>query len=301
VATAWIVLFSSSSSVMMINGEDDMIVIEDFGLKDIKVWYPVNDPIVGGSSSSSIEVLLDDSMARFSGEVMSMTMGIDIVSPGFIGMTAEDSFPDVSMCEGIEIYGRSPTAYAGYRLSFGTEHADDMKYGRGYKAPFELPEYFAKVRLSFADFSDNWDEISGEIKVKCEDDNRYCLKMNTLKSMSIVSIWGEGVNGVVELELKSIKAYDCVTTDNDGDLFKRLVNIIGTPENSNKEDPDNDNNNNSSDLLSTIAISIAGVAIFTSLVAIFSVWRLKRNVATKSISSDPKPIVKATDSDNLIL
>merc|ERR1712129_318040 len=40
----------------------------------------------------------------------------------------------------------------------------------------------------------------------------YCPDTDTLRNMKTMSIWGEGVGGVVDLEVQSISAIGCLST-----------------------------------------------------------------------------------------
>ncbi len=110
-----------------------------------------------------------------------------------------------------------------------------MHHGRGYKAHVNgLPssdsdagtsgggaaspkwagrlsdKEFGTVTLPFASFSSYWDEGSGKTITECsEDDPRYCPTLATLRNIETVSLWGEGVEGDVALDVRGIKAVGC--------------------------------------------------------------------------------------------
>lgn len=281
VVTTIICLFSDVVHAV----EGDVIILEDFENPKF-TWYAKNDPVMGGRSTSNVTVG-DDGLGKLNGEVVNVPF---LSAPGFITMETRDVFPDISMCEGLEFEGRATTPYSGYRLSFGMAHAKNMRYGRGYKAPFEIGTTMDKVTLSFSKFSDNWDEATGDILVECSNDNpTFCPKTEDLMNLGVLTFWGEGVNGVVDLELKSISAYDCVS-DNDGDLFKSLIRVFSSP----AEDKDL-SESDQSDTQGTIGIALGGAALVISLIALASVFKMKKT------STEPKPVLKASDPDDQLL
>jgi hypothetical protein len=141
-------------------------------------------------------------------------------APGFIKAAADGSFPDASA----EIAGdlvltvrTSTPTYKGFRVSFATGYAaayscaggGSMPFSRGcFKAKFDVPSgnTFVKVRIPFNQFSDMWSPSTGEQTTKCADDKSVCPTARTLKNISRLEVWAEGVDGVVNLEVSSISA-----------------------------------------------------------------------------------------------
>lgn len=261
----------------------DIVVIENFAAPDMS-WYPVIDTFVAGNSTGA--VLLEDGLGKLEGEVRTFS---STNAPGFVGMQAQDDFPDVSTCEGLAVVGRSTTPDYTFEISFGTAHTDVMRYGRGYKSPLKFGDQMEEVRISFVDFSDNWNEFTGKLNVKCEENNEYCPTTKTLRNMAILGFWAEGKIGPVNLQIKSVKAYDCVT-NNDGDLFKSLTNMFNSP---NEAESGPSSSLSRSDVLSIVALSLGALALVVSLVAVRGVKR--------SAQATPKPEMKASDPDANIL
>merc|ERR1712217_575297 len=82
--------------------------------------------------------------------------------------------------------------------------------GYGYKSNFEAPVgKFGDVELPFTGFSNHWDDGTGEPITKCEDDSKSCPTEASLKNMKTISIWGEGVEGDINLQIKNIRASGC--------------------------------------------------------------------------------------------
>jgi len=93
-----------------------------------------------------------------------------------------------------------------------------MPFVRGYKAPFEVKKSnsFQDVVIPFTDFSDNWDPYTGDIKVKCKENSIHCPDEATLRYFTTFSIMGEGKDGIVHVEVKSVDAVDCAFDDGKG-------------------------------------------------------------------------------------
>merc|ERR1712194_260447 len=139
-------------------------------------------------------------------------------APGFIKLEASGSFPDVSACQAIELVVKSTTAdYQGYRMSFGTKHspASWMPWIRGYKTHFSLnsTEEVQTVVVPFHDFTLKWDSATGNAIEICALNTKLCPDQGTLKDMKKLSIMGEGVEGHVQLEIQSIMATGCGSTE----------------------------------------------------------------------------------------
>lgn len=123
-----------------------------------------------------------------------------------------------------------------------------MHHGRGYKAPVDgLPSPdpedadmntthtptwassrlsdadFGTVDLPFSSFSSYWNEGSGATIVACsEDDPGYCPTMATLRNVETISLWGEGVEGDVALDVRRITAVGCR-----GGRYAKMLKSLG--------------------------------------------------------------------------
>lgn len=190
-------------------GADQEIMIEDFSRSPTHSWEVMNDPVMGGRSSSSYAV--EDGAAKFTGTCAIVPF---LKAPGFVTMQTggfrqpSEDFPDVSSCTALKMVMKSGTDYAGYRVSFGTKRAG--MFGRGFKAPaLSVPSDFDEVVVPFTDFSLRWDEATGDIKTPCANDESACPDADTLRDMGAFAFWGEGVEGDVDLEIRSISAIGC--------------------------------------------------------------------------------------------
>jgi len=206
--------------------QDHEIVIENFD-DPVHVWTTMNDPVMGGKSSSAIAI--EDGIAKFDGEVAIVPF---LNAPGFIQMLTRGGgsgpYPDLSACTSLKMNLTATEEYSGYRVSFGNVHLPEGRHAYGYKADFDAPvgEY-GDVVIPFTDFSSKWDEATGDQIVSCDDDAKYCPDVNTLKDMKTFAIWGEGVEGDLHLRVKSISAVGCSSGEGPPSPFHLGVDMLG--------------------------------------------------------------------------
>mmetsp|Transcript_15805 Transcript_15805/g.23950 ORF Transcript_15805/g.23950 Transcript_15805/m.23950 type:complete len:287 (+) Transcript_15805:313-1173(+) len=192
------------------------IVVEDFQNTQNK-WTTLNDPVMGGQSYSNLTI--ENGVAKFTGKCAIVP---SLQAPGFItmetgsGFLAKPSkFPDISSCTAFQFELKTNTEFKGYRFSFGKAKAKGGRFAYGYKTPLifgeDLPPVgeYGLVEIPFDRFSDKWDDATGNIEVECKEDPTYCPTSKWLSKMETMSFWGEGVEGMVDLEVKSIKAVGC--------------------------------------------------------------------------------------------
>jgi len=188
--------------------KEDTTALETFS-NPAHTWREKNDPVMGGKSTGNFTI--KNGIGYFVGRVVNVPF---LQAPGFITTQSMDKtpFPDVRSCNALAITARSKVDYTGYRVSFGTKQPPIHKrHAYGYKAHFNAPtgEAFTTVEIPFANFSDYWDDATGEQIKTCQDNVIYCPDQETLKDMKTITIWGEGVGGDVHLEIKSISATGC--------------------------------------------------------------------------------------------
>lgn len=173
-------------------------------------WFMTNDPFMGGESTGTF--VINDGLAIMDGEVVDVPF---LKSPGFLQVQSRDLLPrysDVSSCHALKLTLRSSSDYSGYRVSFGNAHpAHAQTFAFGYKADFEVSQSdeFVDVEVPFQDFSDFWDEETGDQIKSCKDYPEYCPGQKTLEDMKTIAIWAEGVAGKVHIEIKEISATGC--------------------------------------------------------------------------------------------
>uniref|UniRef100_A0A7S0IYF5 NADH:ubiquinone oxidoreductase intermediate-associated protein 30 domain-containing protein n=1 Tax=Calcidiscus leptoporus TaxID=127549 RepID=A0A7S0IYF5_9EUKA len=175
-------------------------------------WKALNDPVMGGQSTSRVAV--ENSVLNFTGTCAIVP---SLKAPGFItavtgnGFFAHETFVDVSSCKGLTIVAKDFASYKGYRISFGTAKPIGGKFfAEGYKANLSpTVGAFGAARVPFTAFTDFWDDATGDPIHTCAEDASYCPDQKTLRNMKTMSIWAEGVQGAVHLEVKTIAGYGC--------------------------------------------------------------------------------------------
>ncbi|KAG7339065.1 complex I intermediate-associated CIA30 domain containing protein [Nitzschia inconspicua] len=215
---------SSSSSLSSDPSDSETttsIVLEDFANPQHD-WTTMNDPVMGGQSHSQIQI--NDGIAHFTGTCAVVP---SLNAPGFITMVTgaampwdkpgSQRFPDISSCTAFQLQIKSNTSYQGYRLSFGRAHPSGNRFAFGYKTPLAnvpMDDDFGTITLPFDSFSSKWDDATGDIQVSCHDNTEYCPSQSWLQNIQTMSFWGEGVQGDIDLEIKTISAVGCTTTSN---------------------------------------------------------------------------------------
>jgi len=195
-------------------------------------WSALNDPVMGGQSYSTVSV--SDGILNFTGKCAIVPF---LKAPGFItaatgrgfgpGKVSPETFVDVSSCKGITIIARDySNGYSGYRISFGNAHVSGTHHAYGFKADLHpTVGSFGSVSIPFSSFTDFWDDATGKPIHSCEENREYCPDEHTLTNMQTMSIWAEGVEGHVHLEVKSISGYSCTATMKERDNV--IKDVIG--------------------------------------------------------------------------
>lgn len=176
-------------------------------------WVAMNDPVMGGKSKGTISIR--DGKAHFQGQVAIVPY---LQAPGFItiqSMPRNGIYQDVSSCTALTMELQANVEYSGYRISFGRAHVPGGRFAFGYKSNFTISvsEEMQTLTIPFDDFTDNWDDATGNAKVTCHENSQYCPTTKVLHNIQTISIWGEGVEGTVDLEIKSIGASGCETEE----------------------------------------------------------------------------------------
>jgi hypothetical protein len=192
----------------------DEIILESFDAA-MHSWSANNDPVMGGKSTSTFTI--KDGIGTMNG-TCAIVPSLD--APGFITAVTTDSvkFPDISTCQGLTLTTRSqstPANYQGYRVSFGTDSAFlscGKFFARGFKSDFTAGEgEFSTVQIPFDKFTKCWDDSTGDAVKTCEDFPKFCPTQDRLKDLQTISLWAEGHEADVRLDVKKIGAYGCST------------------------------------------------------------------------------------------
>jgi len=173
---------------------------------------------MGGTSSGFFVVDFTKKIGIFHGKVEPVPAINN--APGFIKVETikGEPWPDVSSCRGLELTLRSSTiSYKGFRLSFGDKAEPGATHIYGFKSdlsidPFlpEDAEGFRTIQVPFDNFTVKWDPRTGNALEKCSSANQeYCPDESSKKELSTIALWGEGVGGTVDLEIRSLTAYGC--------------------------------------------------------------------------------------------
>jgi Complex I intermediate-associated protein 30 (CIA30) len=197
----------------------DEILLESFE-QPSHHWFQMNDPVMGGKSTGTFKI--QDGVGIFDGEVVDVPF---LDAPGFIKVESRGMRPyaDVSACKALKLALKSTVHYGGYRVSFGNAHPRGGKtFAFGYKANLKVPtrddgEQFEEVEILFSDFSDLWDDATGDQIKSCKEYPQYCPTVESLQNMKTIAIWAEGVAGKVHLEIKSISAIGCANVASEAD------------------------------------------------------------------------------------
>jgi len=289
-------------------GGDNKIMLEDFSSSSGHTWNQVNDPVMGGKSIESFQKMIkgEDSIGKFAGHVAIVPF---LQAPGFIKAetsTEGEEWPDISSCVGLEVTLQSYTEYNGLRLSFGKNHPDDaMPYTYGYKADLKLPSessgsIVSVIQIPFTNFTNKWDASTGNAVITCQENKELCPDHETLsQNLYSIAIWGEGVEGDIELDLYSIQAYGCgssstiTSTNNESNNDKEIIideyetlieDIVDPLEEEGKKKSNTKHKNNKMIIL--VGIIIAAFYIGTI-------------VQSKAFTKDPRRIISVMDYDTL--
>lgn len=193
----------------------DEIILESFDAP-VHTWSANNDPVMGGKSTSSFTIA--DGIGTMNGTCAIVP---SLNAPGFITALTTDStkYPDISNCQGLTLTTKSqstPANYEGYRISFGTDSAFlscGKFFARGFKSDFTAGEgEFTTAQIPFDKFTKCWDDSTGDAVKTCEDFPKFCPTQNRLKDLQTISIWAEGHEADVKLDIQKIGAYGCSTT-----------------------------------------------------------------------------------------
>lgn len=171
-------------------------------------WSSENDPVMGGRSSSKF--VEADGYGVYSGTCRIVPA---LKAPGFtIAMTESPlfgKFPDVSSMDGLTLGIRNSGGnITSFKLAFCDSHINLYRCQFGtFKADFEIKPSsdFQEVFVPWSKFSDKWSATTGEHTAEEPP------TAASLKSISQLQIWTEGVTGDFELQLKYVRASKAAT------------------------------------------------------------------------------------------
>jgi hypothetical protein len=176
-------------------------------------WDALIDPVMGGQSVATTTIV--DGAAILDGEVKIVPA---LKAPGFITGQSDMKIDASAVADGeLVMKVRSSTPdYTGFKVSFAANTLNptlacasggNTAFSRGcFKSPFTVPagDDFTEIRIPLSEFSDKWDSATGELTTLCKDDASVCPSADRLKKVQRVSIWGEGKEGQVHIEVQSV-------------------------------------------------------------------------------------------------
>lgn len=169
-------------------------------------WTDLNDPVMGGRSTSTFKV--EGGKGVFDGVCRIVP---SLRAPGFCNAEARPSLaqrmPDASafIDGGIEIELDSTGNLTQFKAAFGNKAEHDFG---SYKADFVVTQGPNTVRIPFTSFSNKWSSSTGEPTVKCSPEHKsVCPTPHSLATLGSVGVWAEGYAGQFHLEITAIRAY----------------------------------------------------------------------------------------------
>lgn len=185
------------------------LVSFDAGSPHLYTWTDLNDPVMGGLSTSSFKVKPEEGLGIFNGTVRIVP---SLKAPGFCNAEARTGLMEKMADASAAIAGgmlytvMSSGKMSSFKASFGT----GLEYNFGsYKADFDVPAdgQFHQVYIPFTAFSNKWSAATGEPTTKCSPSHKeVCPNTKVLRSLGSIGIWAEGAAGDFHLEVKSIAA-----------------------------------------------------------------------------------------------
>ena len=216
--SAWIMLFAAAAAV-----PDTLLATFDGAKGTSYRWSDMNDPVMGGASTSSFREDKTHKTGIFNGTCAIVKF---LNAPGFAKITTANwfaKFKDISahIGGGMQLRVRSTTpTYTGYRLGFAAKGVPRTSpYGGGsFKGNFALKNTtdWQVASVPFNAFSYDWSGYTGRCDTKdpggqqhhcCTPTSpKYCPTAEYLATVTDLEIWAEGVAGDFHLEVEWIGA-----------------------------------------------------------------------------------------------
>lgn len=181
-------------------------------------WKDVNDPVMGGLSTSTFVISSDTKTAVWNGTVQIVP---SLKAPGFCNAETDNAFtskfPDASSFTHLMLKVRTSTPeYAGFKFSFAADTINPQF--KSFKGDFNVTGTdWQWVTIPFASgFSNDWSPYTGECSTKdptgkqhycCDADHQdKCPTTKNLQSIEQLGLWTEGAQGDFHLEIERIGA-----------------------------------------------------------------------------------------------
>jgi len=181
----------------------DNIDLATFDGKAAHKWKTESDPVMGGQSDSKFEV--KDGYGEYSGTCRVVP---SLKAPRFtIALTEMPllaRFPDTSEAEGIILTVRNVEAnITQFKFAFCDSRINAYRCQfQSFKADFKIApsDTFTEVFLPWSAFSDKWSASTGQHTAENPP------QAASLRSITQLQLWTEGVAGKFRLQLKSVRA-----------------------------------------------------------------------------------------------
>lgn len=203
-------------------------------------WSDLNDPVMGGASTSTFKVTADKT-GLFNGTCAIVSF---LHAPGFAKIVGSAKFADITGYDNIAMRVRSSTpGYQGFKVEFSAPHVPRTSiYGGGsYKAGFNLTGGdWQVVEVPLTAFSYDWSGYTGRCDTKdpkgmfpwskpkqhycCDKSGQQpaksevCVESKFLKTIDSIGVWAEGVHGDFNIEIDWIGATKKSLEAGPGDL-----------------------------------------------------------------------------------
>jgi len=190
-------------------------------------WRDLNDPVMGGGSTSTFRLNKAEKTGTFNGTCAIVKF---LKAPGFAKITGSAKFHDITGYDNIALRVRSSTpSYQGFKVAFAAPGIPKTSIygGSSYKAGFNLTGGdWQLVEVPLTQFSYDWSGFTGRCDTKDPDGvlshgkQHYCCSKSGLEpskpdvcvdskflsSINSVEVWAEGSEGDFNLEIQWIGA-----------------------------------------------------------------------------------------------
>jgi len=189
-------------------------------------WQDLNDPVMGGASTSSFKVSSDNT-GVFNGTCAIVGF---LKAPGFAKIVGSGDFADITGYDNIALRVRSSTpSYEGFKVAFAAPGIPKTSIfgGSSYKAGFNLTGGdWQVVEIPLTRFSYDWSGYTGRCDTKDPDSMfskgpqhyccsksglspskpEVCVDAKYLSKINSLEVWAEGVQGNFNIEVDWIGA-----------------------------------------------------------------------------------------------
>lgn len=218
----WIPI-SLSVVFMVVRGQESTVDLVTFDGKEKSTtwtWKDLNDPVMGGQSTSTWVINETLGTAVWDGETKIVP---SLKAPGFCNAETTSGFGvfskanDASAFTHLLLRVRSTIPYDGFKVSVAADTINPQF--KSFKSEFNVTRHdgvWHTVAVPFESFSNDWSAYTGRCdtvdpngkKHKCcsKSTPEVCLTPKNLADISQFGLWTEGVAGKFHLEVKWIRA-----------------------------------------------------------------------------------------------